>query len=362
MTHKTTTRWGILGTANIARKNWLAIHNSGNGAVAAVASRKAESARSFIDACQLEAPFPEKPRVVAGYAAMIAAHDIDALYIPLPTTLRKEWVIAAAKAGKHVVCEKPCAVTAADLEEMTAACRKNRVQFMDGVMFMHSKRLEAARKAMPEAVGRLRRITLAFSFAADANFFASNIRGDSALEPHGCVGDLAWYCIRFALWAVDWKMPRTISGRVLTESKPKRGAPVPIEFSGELLFDGGVSAGIYCSFLTQNQQLAQISGENGYLRISDFVLPFYGSELAFETCNSHFGAQGCNFVFEPGMRTWTLREFSNAHRTAQESNLFRNFAAQIQSGKLNKEWPDMALKTQRVMDALLESARDAHAG
>jgi predicted dehydrogenase len=357
---KTGTRWGILGTADIARKNWLGILNSGNGVVAAVASRKLDSAARFIEECQGRAPFAVKPRPLGSYAELIAAPDIDAVYVPLPTGLRKEWVVAAAKAGKHVVCEKPCAPTIAELEEMVRACRRHGVQFMDGVMFMHSRRLTAARSALAGSVGRMRRITTAFTFAADKNFFNSNIRGNSALEPHGCVGDLGWYCIRFALWAVNWKMPHTIKGRLLAESKVnrRRGTrPVPTEFSGELLFDGDVSAGFFVSFLTQNQQLAQISGDRGCLRMSDFVLPFAGSELEFETWNSSYEKEGCDFNMVPGARRWTTREFSNSHPNAQESNMFRNFAAQIQSGKLNKEWPEMALKTQRVMEACLKSAR-----
>jgi predicted dehydrogenase len=354
---KVLTRWGILGAADIARKNWLGILNSGNGTVAAVASRKLESAKRFIEECQGQAPFAVKPRALGSYAELIAAPDIDAVYVPLPTGLRKEWVVAAAKAGKHVVCEKPCALRAADLEQMVAACRRHGVQFMDGVMFMHSRRLTAVRGALADAVGRMRRITLAFTFAADKTFFGSNIRGDSALEPHGCVGDLGWYCIRFALWAAGFQMPHTIKGRLLAQSKPRQGArPVPIEFSGELIFDGGVSAGFYVSFVTELQQLAQISGDRGYLRLSDYVLPFCGSELEFETRNSSYGKLGCLFNMEPGMRRWTTREYSNSHPRAQESNMFRNFAAQIQSGKLNKEWPEMALKTQRVVDACLESA------
>ncbi|HWD18811.1 MAG TPA: Gfo/Idh/MocA family oxidoreductase [Verrucomicrobiae bacterium] len=356
--HKPMIRWGILGAAEIARKNWLAIKNSGNGVVAAVASRQVATAARFIDRCQSQAAFGEKPRAVEGYATLLGEQDIDAVYIPLPTGLRKEWVIAAAQAGKHVVCEKPCAVSVADLQEMIAACRKHRVQFMDGVMFMHSRRLALVRQALAEKVGRLRRLTLAFTFRADENYLSNNIRTDSSLEPLGCAGDLAWYCIRFALWALEGKMPRAVSGRILTESKSRRGGrAVPIEFSGELMFDGGVSASFYSSFITYNQQLAQISGDLGFVRLSDFVLPFFGSSVGFETCNSAFEADGCNFNLDGGLRRWDLREYSNSHATAQESNMFRDFAAQIQSGKLNREWPDLALKTQQVLEDCLRAAR-----
>jgi predicted dehydrogenase len=99
---------------------------------------------------------------------------VDAVYVPLPTGLRKEWVVRAAKAGKHVVCEKPCAVNAVILEEMLSACRKNNVQFMDGVMFMHSQRLARVRETLDDgaSVGQIKRIVVAIQFSRLGGFFA----------------------------------------------------------------------------------------------------------------------------------------------------------------------------------------------
>src|SRR5437762_10091359 len=84
-------RWGILSTAEIARKNWKAIFNSGNGIVAAVASRDAQRSEDFIELCQGEVPFEQAPLALGSYEALLAAQDIDALYIPLPTGVREEW-------------------------------------------------------------------------------------------------------------------------------------------------------------------------------------------------------------------------------------------------------------------------------
>ena len=147
-TRNSIVRWGIIGTAEIARKNWQAIRLSGNGVVAAVASREVARARSFIDDCQARVPFPAPPRAYGSYRELLEDPGIDAVYLPLPTGLRKDWVIEAAEAGKHVVCEKPCAVSLADLQEMTAACERHRVQFMDGVMFAHSARPPEIRKLL----------------------------------------------------------------------------------------------------------------------------------------------------------------------------------------------------------------------
>ena len=136
-------------------------------------------------------PHDPVPEAVGGYAELLARPDIDAVYIPLPTGLRKEWVLAAAAAGKHVLCEKPCGVDANEVREITEACDKAGVQFMDGVMFMHNDRLAALRHELDAGtIGTIRRIATQFSFLAPDEFFSDNIRLDPGLEPLGSLGDL----------------------------------------------------------------------------------------------------------------------------------------------------------------------------
>ena len=250
-------RWGILGTAGIARKNWQAIALAGNAAVTAVASRGLDRSRRFVAECQASCPVPEAPAALGSYDELLGRRDVDAVYLPLPTGVRKEWVIRAADAGKHVLVEKPVGVTAADVRDMLAACERNHVQLMDGVMFMHSRRLEALRRTLDdgESVGRVRRIVAQFSFNAPEGFREGNIRADRGLEPHGCLGDLGWYTIRFALWVMKFERPTQVAARLLAEAgRPGREDKVPFEMSAELLFPGGVSAALYCSFQTENEQ------------------------------------------------------------------------------------------------------------
>jgi predicted dehydrogenase len=335
-------RFGFLSTANIGRKNWKAIFHSGNSIVTAVASRDLERSRKFIQECQAEAPFETPPVALGSYEELLASKNVDAIYFPLPTGLRQEWVMRAAEAGKHVFCEKPCAVSAARLEEMIFACRKNRVQFMDGVMFMHNRRLDQIRAVLDDgaSVGRVKRITSHFSFLGSEDFLRGNIRVDGALEPFGCLGDLGWYCIRFALWTMNWQMPSRIYGRTI--SRAGNNSPdVPLEFSAELFFDGGVSSGFYCSFLTAFRQWADIIGPNGHLRVPDFVVPMPDGESAFEVNN----------------RSVKCDPSTAGPASAQETNMIRNFTDQICSGKLNDEWPTWALKTQKVLDACFEAAQ-----
>ncbi len=353
-------RWGIISTALIGQKNWQAIHLSGNGTVVGVASRDPNNARDFIERCQSRCPYETPPTVFDDYQSLLGSDQIDAVYIPLPTALRKPWVIAAANAGKHVVCEKPCAADADDLQEMIGACRENNVQFMDGVMYMHTQRMKRIRAALddPQNVGAIKRIACQFSFCAPDDWMQSDIRVNSELEPHGCLGDLGWYCIRFALWTMNWQLPQRVTATMLAEhSRADSPQPVPVEFSAELFFPDGVSAGFYCSFRTHHQQWANISGSRGYLYIPDFVLPYKGDQLSFEISNADFVIDGCDFHMDDHRQRISVPESANSTANSQETNLFRTFGDLVLSGSTDPHWPEISLKTQQVMDACFVAAK-----
>jgi predicted dehydrogenase len=349
-------RIGFLSTAGIGRKNWKAILNSGNCVVTAVASRDVQKSREFIRQSQAENSFDQIPDALGSYEELLASPKVDAIYLPLPTGLRKEFVLRAAAAGKHVLCEKPCAANAAELEAMLAACRKNSVQFLDGVMFMHNPRLPKVRAVLDDgqSVGSIRRITSAFSFYPGEEFFSTNIRANGALEPAGCAGDLGWYSIRFSLWALNWQLPESVSGKIHSASENLPGRPAsPTEFSATLNYPGGVTAEFYASFRAAKSQWAFVSGQNGWLRLPDFVHPLNGYEPSFEV-NEKFHTVAGDVKCPPGANPMDF-----GHATAQDTRMWRNFANQIASGKLNDEWPLWARKTQQVLDACLESARRA---
>lgn len=353
-------RWGILSAANIARKNWTGIRHSGNAVIAAVASRDKGKAQQFIDECQAHTSFETKPVALGSYDELLKSPDIDAVYVPVPTGVRKDLVIKAAEAGKHVLAEKPVGCTVAEVKEMLAACKKNNVQFMDGVMFMHSQRLNAIREVLDDkkSIGDLRRIASAFSFCGNDEFANANIRSSGELEPLGALGDLGWYNIRFTLWVMKYEMPKKVTGRMLTEAKRSDSkTSVPTEFSGEMFFSNGISATYYCSFKTGMQQWANVSGTLGYLDVPDFVIGYYGNEMQFTVRNAALAQDVCTFNMEDHVRRVAVPEYGNGHPTSQETNLFRNFSNLVLSKKIDESWPEISLKTQQVMEACLNSAR-----
>ena len=351
-------RWGIMSTANIARKNWKGIRLSGNGRVSAVASRSEAKAQTFIDECNAEALFDQQPAAVGSYEELIARDDVDAIYIPLPTGLRKNWVIAAANAGKHVLVEKPVANNLADAKAMIDACQAAGVQFMDGVMFDHSKRLQAVCEKIQDGatIGNLRRIYTQFSFCGDGEFKESNIRTDSVLEAHGCLGDLGWYCIRFTLWAAGHRVPKKVSARTITAlSGSDSDGEVPGEFSAEMQFEDGFSASFYCSFLTANSQQVVVSGDQGFITMDDFVLPMYNAEAVWKEHCHILEIENCKWNFRRHDTHRAVHEYPGGEPNSQEVNMARRMGEIVISGKLDPLYPDLTTKTQAILDACRRS-------
>ncbi|MBM4438443.1 MAG: Gfo/Idh/MocA family oxidoreductase, partial [Actinobacteria bacterium] len=178
-------RWGVLSTAKIARNRLIpAIQASRNGALAAVASRELDRAR----ACAQEFAIP---RAHGSYQELLDDPDVDAVYVPLPTSLHHEWTLRAAAAGKHVLCDKPLAADVRQAQEMVDACRRAGVQLADGFMFRHDPRHARVLELIATgAVGELRRVRAAFAFPIVRD--AANVRLAAGLDG-GALGDVGCY-------------------------------------------------------------------------------------------------------------------------------------------------------------------------
>jgi predicted dehydrogenase len=105
------------------------------------------------------------------------------------------------------------------------------------------------------------------------------------------------------------------------------------------------------------QQWAHVSGTKGAVVVRDFVLPIHGSELTFDVSNPVFDIVGCDFNMQERTRRIAVHEYSNSTEDAQETNMFRNFADLALCGTPEESWGEIALKTQKTLDACLRSAR-----
>ncbi|HSJ34900.1 MAG TPA: Gfo/Idh/MocA family oxidoreductase [Acidimicrobiia bacterium] len=175
--------WGVLGAANIATEKVIpAMQRSELSRIDAIASRSPERCAAAAEALTI-------PTAYGSYEELLADEAIEAVYIPLPNHLHAEWTIRAAEAGKHVLCEKPLAMTAAQAGEMVAACDRAGVKLMEAFMYrLHPLWKEAMRLIDEGAIGEVRAIQSVFAYR---NVDASNIRnipefGGGALYDIGC--------------------------------------------------------------------------------------------------------------------------------------------------------------------------------
>ena len=210
-------RWGILGAAKIAQE-WVApaIHISDRGVVAAVASRTPGKAEALAA--------PHGARALASYEALLADPAIDAVYVPLPNAAHVEWTAKCLEAGKHVLCEKPIALKAAEIDALIALRdRTGRVAAEAFMVTHHPQWLRVRELVQGGAIGRLRQVQCGFSFMLRD---AGNIRNDPA-QGGGALRDIGVYpCVttRFATGAepvaishaeIDWDLGIDATARVL---------------------------------------------------------------------------------------------------------------------------------------------------
>jgi predicted dehydrogenase len=253
----TTLRWGILSTADIGmRKVIPAIQRAADCEVVAIASRDGARARAAADELGI-------PVAHASYEALLAADDVDAIYVPLPNDLHAPWTIAAVAAGKHVLCEKPLGMDAAEARSMAAAADAAGVKLAEAFMYRHHPTwVDAVRLVREGAIGELRAVQSWFSYFNDdpANIRNRPEHGGGALMDIGC------YCINLSRWLFD---AEPVDVQAIVRRDPVMG--VDAVASALLGFEGGGQASFTCSMRAEPDQRVHIVGDRGRI---DIEIPF----------------------------------------------------------------------------------------
>ena len=186
-------KWGVLGTANIARGCTIpGMQLANNCELYAIAGRNEAKVESY------RSEFGFKKGYV-GYNKLLSDPDVQAVYIPLPNNLHKEWVIKALKAGKHVLCEKPMALSSEDAKEMFAVAKENNVILMEAYAYLHSPYISSLKEEIKSGViGDVDFIETAFYTQG----YVDDIRIYKELGG-GAVYDLGCYCTTMILSLID---------------------------------------------------------------------------------------------------------------------------------------------------------------
>jgi xylose dehydrogenase (NAD/NADP) len=325
-------RWGILGCARISRRGLIpGIQMSRTGRLVALASRNPATARAWGEEFEIF-------KCHEGYQDLLEDPDIDAVYMPLPNNLHKPWVIAAANAGKHVLCEKPLALDAAEAREMVEHCRCRGVLLMEAFMWRHQPRtLELHARVATGLLGELRLIRSSFSFPIEpSDWRLDPARGGGALWDVGCYGVST---ARFFAGA------EPDSVRAVARFGP---TGVDLTLAATLVFPSGVLALIDCSFEQPFRCVYELVGTRGVIEVPDAYLPPTGARplARFRTIGSGSDADAESDLIR-------ILEFEVANQYAA---MVDAFAASVAAGRLLEPAED-GLAQMRALDAIMEAAR-----
>lgn len=241
--------WGVLSTANIGRRAVVpAIVASSNGVLGAVASREAPLARAFA------AAFGDGVRTYGRYEDLLDDPTIDAVYVPLPNALHEDWVVAALEAGKHVLCEKPLAPTAAACRRMGAAADAAGRLLVEAFMYRFHPRTRAVEQAVRAgAIGRPRHVHATFTFALQR---PDDVRWSRTLAG-GALLDVGCYCVDAARRLLGEDPVAATAFATYAESG------VDGELAGLLRFPSGATASVACALTRPRAERVEVQGDGG---------------------------------------------------------------------------------------------------
>jgi predicted dehydrogenase len=314
-------RWGLLGCARIARRSLIpGIRSSTHGRLVALASRTHALARAWADEFAI-------PRAYGSYEDLLADPEVDAVYIPLPNELHRPWTYAAADAGKHILCEKPLALNAAEADAMVAHCRARGVVLMEAFMWRHQPRTAALRRLVADgAIGELRLVRSSFSFPIEpGDWRLDPARGGGALWDVGCYGVSTSRLFAGA---------EPSAARSLAHVGPNG---VDLSLTAELRFPDGVLGLLDCSFEQPFRCSYELVGTRGSIDVPDAYLP---PAVPLAQLNG-----------PEGRRTLT---FDGRDQYAEMVDAF----ARAVAGQALADPAEDGLASMRVLDAILAASKE----
>jgi len=326
-------RWGILSTATIARSKVIpGIQAAEHCEVVAIASRDATRSERVAAALGI-------PTAYGSYERLLADPDVDAVYVPLPNHLHATWAIAAAEAGKHVLCEKPLAMTVGDAERMIEAAEHAGVHLMEAFMYRLHPSWVAVRDVV--ASGRIGTLMAVQSWFSYYNDDPRNIR--NILEAGGGgLYDIGCYSVNLSRM-IFGSEPVGVEASMVRD--PVGGTDIMT--SGILEFPGGGIASFTCSTRAEDDQRVHIYGTSGRIAVE---IPF---NIPPDRATRLFLSIGGDPPVAPDTQTITF-EPADPYTVEAEA-----FAAAVLDGRPVPVPPADAIANLRVIDAIFR-ATESH--
>lgn len=241
--------WGLICTARINSALIPAIRASDRSELVAVASRDLHRAQAYADEWDI-------PRAHGSYEDLLSDPEIDVIYNALPNNLHRGWTVKAADAGKHILCEKPLALTVEDVDHMIEAADRNKVVLFEAYMYRHHPQTLRVQELVRQGtIGDVRLVHAVFSYTLDRP-------GDVRLEPDfggGSLWDVGCYPVSFARGVIDAAPEEVFGYQKLGDSG------VDMTFTGQMRFADGVLAQFDCSFEAPLRTKIEVVGSQGTL-------------------------------------------------------------------------------------------------
>ncbi len=240
-------RWGLMSTARINERLIVPIGTSERSELVAVASRSKETGDRYAAEWKI-------PRVHVGYDSLLADPEVDAVYISLPNSMHAEWCIKSAQHGKHVLCEKPMALSTEEADRIAEAARGNGVLVQEAAMYRyHEQTRQVCEWVANGEIGDIRVIQGFFGFTLDRG---GDIRFDPSLGG-GSLRDIGSYPVSFARTVMGANPVEVEAQQVLSDSG------VDLTFTGQMRFASGALAQIASSFQVTPYWNAAVIGSKG---------------------------------------------------------------------------------------------------
>lgn len=331
--------WGLLSTARINERLIPVLRESAHSELLAAASRSREAAQAYASLRQI-------PRGYGSYDELLADPEIDIVYLSLPNHLHAEWSIKCADAGKHVLCEKPLALTVEEVDRMKAASERNHVLIQEAAMMrFHPQMRQLSEAVAQKIIGEVRLIRGIFTFTLRRP-------GDVRFDPDmggGSLWDVGSYCVSFARAALQAEPVEVFA------SQSTGNGGVDLSFSGQMRFPSGALVHFFSSFDSFPHVEADLLGTEGrlYLNLPWVNQPGKTGRLQL-TC---LRSQGEKSTFGDG-----LRQETTDWKTYEDMNGYRDEVDSMAASVLNGAAPVVSLADSRnnvaAINALAQSARE----
>jgi len=325
--------WGILGTGNIARQFAAGMNSSRRGRIVAVGSRSHDAAWQFAGQFAI-------PAAHGSYEALLADRNVQAVYVSLPNSMHHEWTIRALRAGKHVLCEKPFAVNAAQAEEMFDVARRSGRVLVEAFMYLSHPQTQSILDTVARGdIGQVKIIRTSFCYRT------TRIQGNIRFSPElagGAMMDVGCYCLSFCRLVAGAEPDRVLSAGKLHASGVDEWA------AGTLGFPNGVLATFVCGMTVQADNTASICGSDGYIEIG---WPWKPQRLASYTIGHSIpprqDARPGHSAASPPRQQFTVG--AKAELYALEAD---DFAATVRDGAPPAVTAEHTLGNMRVLDQI----------